>query len=113
MGKKKEHLSNLTRNEVTNLVELLLEKNRLEDATNVVIMLKDYKMPVIRTLGYLINRLSMAGEMDLMKRISEYLTEVNVSLCYMHFVRQLDNIFIRFPSRKGYTSWLQLQLFLQ
>lgn len=73
----------LYRNDVTKLMELLIEKNRLKEAADILISLEEGEMPVIRTLNYFINKLSLAGELDLMKRVGDHLTEVNVSVSYM------------------------------
>lgn len=71
------------RNDVTKLMELLIEKNRLREAADVLISLEEGQVPAIRTVNYFINKLSLAGDLDLMKRVGDHLTEVNVSVSYM------------------------------
>ncbi|XP_054261805.1 leucine-rich PPR motif-containing protein, mitochondrial isoform X2 [Macrosteles quadrilineatus] len=65
----------LTRREAGELLELLVAQSRLRDATAFVTSLSVEQMPIVRTLNFLITRLTAKGETDLLQRVGDHLSE--------------------------------------
>uniref|UniRef100_A0A1B6MDN1 Pentacotripeptide-repeat region of PRORP domain-containing protein n=1 Tax=Graphocephala atropunctata TaxID=36148 RepID=A0A1B6MDN1_9HEMI len=61
--------------DLTRLMELLVTKARFREATSLLTSLPNDKMPTIRTLNFFISRLAQTGQLDLMDRVGEHLSE--------------------------------------
>uniref|UniRef100_A0A1B6EW94 PROP1-like PPR domain-containing protein n=1 Tax=Cuerna arida TaxID=1464854 RepID=A0A1B6EW94_9HEMI len=65
----------LSSRDVTGLMELLVTKARYREATSVLTSLPEDKMPSVRTLNFFISKLAQTGQLDLMNRVGECLSE--------------------------------------
>ncbi|XP_046663797.1 leucine-rich PPR motif-containing protein, mitochondrial isoform X1 [Homalodisca vitripennis] len=65
----------LSGRDVTGLMDLLVTKARYREATSLLTSLPEDKMPTMRTLNFFVSKLAQSGQLDLMNRVGECLSE--------------------------------------